>query len=138
MSVSAAARIARLRDEIRHHDRRYYVEAAPEVSDLEYDRLVDELRSLEEKHPELVTADSPTQRVGDEPVSALASVRHRVPMMSIDNTYGVDDLRAWGRRVEKLLVEAGDERPPRFVLELKIDGVAGVGEQFLDAFAPRG
>jgi DNA ligase (NAD+) len=124
VSPSAAARIARLRDEIRHHDRKYFVEAAPEISDREYDRLVAELRDLEAGHPELVTPDSPTQRVGEEPVAALSSVRHRVPMMSIDNTYGVDDLRAWGRRVEKLLAEGGDTRPPRYVLELKIDGVA--------------
>jgi DNA ligase (NAD+) len=124
VTASAAARIARLRDEIRHHDRKYYVEAAPEIGDLEYDRLVEQLRALEAEHPELVTADSPTQRIGDEPVDELVSVRHRVPMMSIDNTYGVDDLRAWGRRVEKLLGEAGDDRPPRYVLELKIDGVA--------------
>ncbi len=124
MTASAATQIARLRDQIRHHDRLYYVEAAPEISDLEYDRLVERLRDLEAKHPELVTPDSPTQRIGDEPVDALTSVRHRVPMMSIDNTYGVDDLRAWGRRVEKLLAEAGDERPIRYVLELKIDGVA--------------
>jgi DNA ligase (NAD+) len=124
VTASAATQIARLRDQIRHHDRLYYVEAAPEISDLEYDRLVGELRDLEAKHPELVTPDSPTQRIGDEPVDALTSVRHRVPMMSIDNTYGVDDLRAWGRRVEKLLAEAGDERPIRYVLELKIDGVA--------------
>lgn len=124
MTASAAARIARLRDEIRRHDRLYYVAAAPEISDLDYDRLVEQLRSLEAAHPELVTADSPTRRIGDEPIAALESVRHRVPMMSIDNTYGVDDLRAWGRRVEKLLAEAGDDCPPRFVLELKIDGVA--------------
>ena len=124
MTASAAVRITRLRDQIRDHDRKYYVAAAPEISDREYDRLVAELRSLEAKHPELVTADSPTQRIGDEPVAALVSVGHRVPMMSIDNTYGIDDLQAWGRRVEKLLAEAGDARPPRFVLELKIDGVA--------------
>jgi DNA ligase (NAD+) len=124
VTASAATQIARLRDQIRHHDRRYYVEAAPEISDLEYDRLVERLRTLEAKHPELVTADSPTQRIGDEPVDALTSVRHRVPMMSIDNTYGVDELRAWGRRVTKLLAEAGDEEPVRYVLELKIDGVA--------------
>jgi DNA ligase (NAD+) len=99
VTPSAAARIARLRDEIRHHDRKYYVEAAPEISDLDYDRLVEQLRDLEAKHPELVTADSPTRRIGDEPVAELESVRHRVPMMSIDNTYGVDDLRAWGKRV---------------------------------------
>jgi DNA ligase (NAD+) len=124
VSPSAAARIDRLRDQIRHHDRKYFVEAAPEISDRDYDRLVAELRELEGAHPELVTPDSPTQRVGEEPVAALASVRHRVPMMSIDNTYGVEELRAWGRRVEKLLDEGGDSRPPRYVLELKIDGVA--------------
>jgi len=124
VSPSAAARIDRLRDQIRHHDRKYFVEAAPEISDRDYDRLVAELRELEGAHPELVTPDSPTQRVGEEPVAALASVRHRVPMMSIDNTYGVEELRAWGRRVEKLLAEGGDSRPPRYVLELKIDGVA--------------
>ena len=124
MTATAAARIARLREEIRHHDRRYYVEAAPEISDRDYDRLVDELRALEAKHPELVTPDSPTQRVGDEPVPELAPVRHRVPMMSIDNTYGVEDLAAWGKRVEKLLADAGHTEPVEWVLELKIDGVA--------------
>jgi len=124
LTASPASRIARLRAEIRHHDRKYYFEAAPEITDLDYDRLVAELRDLEADHSDLVEADSPTQRIGDEPVAELTSVRHRLPMMSIDNTYGVDDLRAWGRRVEKLLLEAGDECPPRFVLELKIDGVA--------------
>ncbi|MGB8851996.1 MAG: NAD-dependent DNA ligase LigA [Pirellulales bacterium] len=126
MTATARTRVERLREQIRHHDRKYYVEAAPEISDRDYDRLVDELRELEARHPELVTADSPTQRVGDEPVPELQSVRHRVPMLSIDNTYSVDDLAAWGRRVEKLLHE-GDEHaaePIRWVLELKIDGVA--------------
>ena len=124
MTTSAASRIAKLREEIRRHDRRYYVEAAPEISDRDYDRLVDELRDLEVKHPELVTPDSPTQRVGDEPVPELQPVRHRVPMMSIDNTYGADDLAAWGKRVEKLLADAGHTEPVEWVLELKIDGVA--------------
>ncbi len=124
MTASAATRIARLREQIRHHDRKYYVEAAPEISDRDYDRLVAELRDLETSHPELVTADSPTQRVGDEPVPALRPVRHRVPMMSIDNTYSAADLAAWGRRVEKLLAEAGATDPVEWVLELKIDGVA--------------
>ena len=124
MTAPVASRIARLRDEIRHHDRKYYVEAAPEISDREYDRLIDELRGLETTHPDLVTPDSPTQRVGDEPVPQLRPVRHRVPMMSIDNTYGVDDLAAWGKRVEKLLAEAGHDGPIEWVLELKIDGVA--------------
>jgi DNA ligase (NAD+) len=124
VTATVARHIARLREEIRKHDRKYYVEAAPEIGDRDYDRLVDDLRELEARHPELITPDSPTQRVGDEPIGALEPVRHRVPMLSIDNTYGVDDLATWGRRVEKLLTEAGDERPPRWVLELKIDGVA--------------
>jgi DNA ligase (NAD+) len=124
VTTSAASRIAKLREEIRRHDRRYYVEAAPEISDRDYDRLVDELRDLEVKHPELVTPDSPTQRVGDEPMPELQPVRHRVPMMSIDNTYGADDLAAWGKRVEKLLADAGHTEPVEWVLELKIDGVA--------------
>jgi DNA ligase (NAD+) len=126
VTAAARTRAERLREQIRHHDRRYYVEAAPEISDRDYDRLVDELQELESKHPELVTPDSPTQRVGDEPVPELQSVRHRVPMLSIDNTYSVDDLATWGRRVEKLLhEEAGHATEPiRWVLELKIDGVA--------------
>ncbi|MCE2727320.1 MAG: NAD-dependent DNA ligase LigA [Planctomycetaceae bacterium] len=124
MTASAATKIARLREQIRHHDRKYYVEAAPEISDREYDRLVDELRGLETKHPDLITPDSPTQRVGDEPVPQLRPVRHRVPMMSIDNTYSAADLAAWGRRVERLLADAGATEPVEWVLELKIDGVA--------------
>jgi DNA ligase (NAD+) len=126
VTASAASRIARLREQIRHHDRKYYVEAAPEISDRDYDRLVTELQELETKHPDLVTSDSPTQRVGDEPVPELESVRHRMPMLSIDNTYSADDLAAWGRRVEKLLHEGTTHaaEPIRWVLELKIDGVA--------------
>jgi DNA ligase (NAD+) len=124
VKASVAARVAELRTVIRHHDRKYYVEAAPEISDREYDRLVEELRSLEEAHPALVTPDSPTRRIGDEPVPELAPIRHRVPMLSIDNTYSAEDLAAWGRRVEKLLRDSGDETPIEWVLELKIDGVA--------------
>ena len=126
MTASPATRIARLRDAIRHHDRKYYVEAAPEIADRDYDRLVDELRELERAHPELVTPDSPTQRVGDEPIPELQPVHHRRPMLSIDNTYSAADLAAWGRRVEKLLHEGqeGGREPIEWVLELKIDGVA--------------
>jgi DNA ligase (NAD+) len=120
MSRSVEHEIARLREEIREHDRRYYVEAAPTISDLEYDRLMARLRELEAAHPELVTPDSPTQRVGGEPVSFLPSVTHRVPMLSIENTYNVEELRQFGARVDKLL---GGE-PVEWVVELKIDGVA--------------
>jgi DNA ligase (NAD+) len=126
VTTSAAATIARLREQIRHHDRKYYVEAAPEITDRDYDRLLAELRRLEQAHPDLVSSDSPTQRVGDEPVPELQPVRHRVPMLSIDNTYDAEDLAAWGRRVEKLLREEGEAaaEPIEWVLELKIDGVA--------------
>jgi len=128
VTTSAARQIERLREQIRHHDRKYYVEAAPEISDRDYDRLLAELRTLEERHPGLVAADSPTRRIGDEPVPELVSVRHRLPMLSIDNTYSAADLAAWGHRVEKLLPDAAGPAPEtgavEWVLELKIDGVA--------------
>jgi DNA ligase (NAD+) len=122
---TAAAEIARLREQIRYHDRCYHVAARPEISDRDYDLLVARLQRLEAEHPQLVTADSPTQRVGGEPVPGLVAVRHRAPMLSIDNTYDAADLLAWGKRVEKLL--ATDDAGPTdvtWVLELKIDGVA--------------
>jgi DNA ligase (NAD+) len=125
VTAAAAKQITSLREQIRRHDRLYYVEAAPEISDRDYDALVKQLEQLEAKHPDLVTPDSPTQRIGDEPVPELQPVTHRVPMLSIDNTYSVEDLAAWGRRVEKLLHAEGDAKEPiEWVLELKIDGVA--------------
>lgn len=120
MSHSIADQLSKLRDEIRYHDRKYYVEAAPEISDLEYDRRMDELKRLEAEHPELITPDSPTQRVGELPVSDLQRVTHRVPMLSIDNTYSVEELRAFMQRTEKQL----DGEAVEWVVELKIDGVA--------------
>jgi DNA ligase (NAD+) len=112
--------IERLRAEIRAHDRRYYVEASPVISDLEYDRLMRRLMELEATHPEYLTPDSPTQRVGGEPVEGLTPVRHRVPMMSIDNTYSLEELKRFGERTGKLL--PGEE--VAWTVELKIDGVA--------------
>ena len=120
MPANPANEITRLRDEIREHDRKYYVEAAPDITDLEYDRLLERLKKLEAEHPELVTADSPTQRVGDMPVEGLVQVEHRVPMLSIDNTYGLDELRQYAARTAKLL--SGEKI--EWVVELKIDGVA--------------
>jgi DNA ligase (NAD+) len=120
MPAQPAAEIARLREEIRRHDHKYYVEAAPEITDLEYDRLIERLKRLEAEHPELVTPDSPTQRVGERPVSELPSVAHRLPMLSIDNTYSIEELRKFAERTEKLL---GGE-PVEWVVELKVDGVA--------------
>jgi len=120
MSSNPAAEIARLREQIRYHDRKYYVEAAPEISDTEYDRLMERLKKLEAEHPELVTPDSPTQRIGDQPVEGLEQVAHRVPMLSIDNTYSIEELQKYGDRVAKLLPGEAVE----WVVELKIDGVA--------------
>ncbi|MGD0898034.1 MAG: NAD-dependent DNA ligase LigA [Thermoguttaceae bacterium] len=120
MSSDAAAEIARLRDEIRHHDYLYYVAARPEISDQEYDRLMERLKRLEAGHPELVAPDSPTQRIGDQPVAELPQVEHRVPMLSIENTYSIEELRQFGQRTAKFL---GGE-PIEWVVELKVDGVA--------------
>ena len=112
--------IERLRNEIRRHDRLYYVEAAPEISDRQYDRLMDELKALEAANPELITPDSPTQRVGGEPIEGFQSVVHAAPMLSIDNTYNDDDLRAFDDRVRKTLRDA----PFHYIVDPKIDGVA--------------
>lgn len=120
MKASAQDEIEQLRQQIRHHDRKYYVDAAPEISDLEYDQLLERLKQLEAAHPDLVTPDSPTQRVGDQPVGELPQVEHRVPMLSIDNTYSIEELRKYGDRIAKLL--PGEEI--EWVVELKIDGVA--------------
>jgi DNA ligase (NAD+) len=120
MSRDPAAEIDELREQIRHHDRKYFVEARPEITDLQYDRLVERLKQLEADHPELVTADSPTQRIGEEPVEGLTPVTHRVPMMSIDNTYSIEELREYERRVMRLL----PDEPIEWVVELKIDGAA--------------
>ncbi|MBN1908888.1 MAG: NAD-dependent DNA ligase LigA [Pirellulales bacterium] len=120
MATTPAEQAARLREEIRHHDRKYYVEAAPEITDLEYDRLLTKLRDLEAAHPELITPDSPTRRIGDQPVEGLEQVDHRVPMLSIDNTYDLAELRQYAARTVKLL----PDEPIQWVVELKIDGVA--------------
>lgn len=113
-------RIEQLREEIRRHDWLYYVKAAPEISDRQYDKLMDELKRLEGKHPELVTPDSPTQRVGGEPVEGFPTVAHSVPMLSIDNTYSPDEVREFDRRVR---AEVGD-RKFHYLVDPKVDGVA--------------
>ncbi|HWY52150.1 MAG TPA: NAD-dependent DNA ligase LigA [Chthoniobacterales bacterium] len=118
--AQAAKRVARLREEIKEHDRRYYEEAAPTITDREYDRLYKELVDLEAKFPELVTADSPTQRVGGKPLQAFAQIQHRVPMLSLDNTYSEDEVANFYKRMTRLLP---DEKIP-VVIEPKVDGVA--------------
>lgn len=120
MAKSAAAEIDALREEIREHDRRYYVDDAPTITDLEYDKLLARLKELETAHPDLATPDSPTQRVGGEAVSELDHVTHRVPMLSMDNTYSVEELTRYGERTAKLL----EGENIAWDVELKVDGVA--------------
>ncbi len=126
-----AARAAELRAQIEHHNRLYYQADAPEITDAEYDALLRELQELETEHPELRTPDSPTLRVGGAPVAAFPQVPHAVPMLSLDNALGVEELEEWRARVERGLGrrDAGDgsgEAPDdlAFVAELKIDGLS--------------
>jgi len=124
--VTAKQRIEKLRRQIERHSRLYYVEAAPEISDHQFDRLLAELAALEAANPELVTPDSPTQRVGGEPLDGFTTVTHARPMLSIDNTYDRQELTEWGQRVTKAL--GGEDglfgEDIRYVVEPKIDGVA--------------
>lgn len=114
-------RIEHLRDELRRHNRLYYVDAQPEVSDRQYDQLLKELESLEAEHPDLVTLDSPTQRVGGEPIDGFETIAHAVPMLSIDNTYNREELQGWYDRAAKGLDTEADLA---LVAEPKVDGVA--------------
>ena len=117
---SSEKRAAELREQLNRANHLYYIEARPEISDREYDRLMQELIDLERENPELVTPDSPTQRVGEDVQTELKPVRHAVPMMSIDNTYNEDEVRAFDERVRKAL--GGGQ--PAYVLEPKIDGTS--------------
>ena len=152
--AEAADRVRELTASLRHHNRLYYVEARPEISDREYDSLMQELQELEQKFPALASPESPTQKVGGEPIDGFQTVEHLVPMLSLDNVFSEDALREWCERVEKLAAkaeagegleeEAGDSidgasgsdedsslpasapsvAKPRLTLEYKIDGVA--------------
>jgi len=115
-----ARNIEKLRDQIRHHDELYYVENAPEISDREYDELLEKLQQLEAAHPELITPDSPTQRVGGRPAEGFPEVVHTRPMMSLDNSYNIDELRAFDERCQRL----AEGRKLEYVAELKIDGLS--------------
>jgi DNA ligase (NAD+) len=121
----SAKRAAELRRALEHHNHRYYVLDDPEIGDDAYDALLDELRRLEAEHPELRTPESPTQRVGAEPVSKLEKVRHLQPMLSLANARSEEELRAWVARMRSHLAREGIEDPSfRFVAEPKIDGLA--------------
>jgi DNA ligase (NAD+) len=123
--ADVAARAQQLRGELEHHAHRYYVLDDPEVGDDVYDRLLDELRAIEREHPELASADSPTRRVGGEPVGRLEKVRHLEPMLSLDNVRSEEELRAWVERMRNHLAREGIADPAfTFVVEPKIDGLA--------------
>jgi DNA ligase (NAD+) len=109
-----------LRDKIRYHEHRYYVLDNPEISDAEFDKLMEQLKRLEAEHPDLVTPDSPTQRVGGKAREGFVKVRHSSPMLSLDNTYNEEELRGWERRVHELSARKDVE----YVCELKLDGMS--------------
>ena len=116
----AAKRVAELRREIREHNRRYYEEAAPTISDREYDALYRELSDLEKQFPKLAATDSPTQGVGEKPLKAFGQITHRVPMLSLDNTYSEEEVTDFYHRMERLLP---NKKIP-VVIEPKVDGIA--------------
>ena len=113
-------RIEALREKIRHHEYLYYVLDRPDISDAEFDKLMQQLKDVEAQHPELITADSPTQRVGGKPREGFVKVAHSSPMLSLDNTYNEDELRAWERRVHELT----GRKDVDYVCELKLDGMS--------------
>jgi len=116
----AARKIEKLREDLRRHEHLYYVLDKPEISDAEYDALVNELKRLESEHPELITADSPTQRVGGKPAEGFKKAQHSRPMLSLDNAYNAEELADWDRRVHEL---AGG-LPVEYTAELKLDGLS--------------
>src|SRR5471032_410156 len=117
----AAARAADLRELLQRYNYRYHALDDPEVPDSEYDRLMLELRALETQHPELLTPDSPTQRVGAAPVAAFGAVKHRLAMLSLDNAFSAEEMRDFDRRVQERL---GVKGPIRYSAEPKLDGLA--------------
>ncbi|MBX7221523.1 MAG: NAD-dependent DNA ligase LigA [Blastocatellia bacterium] len=120
LSFAEAEREAlRLREEIAYHDERYYVLSAPEISDYDYDQLMKRLQAIETAHPELISPDSPTQRVSGRPVEGFETWRHQRPMLSLDNTYSIQDLQDWDARCRRLT-----DQPFEYVAELKIDGLS--------------
>jgi DNA ligase (NAD+) len=120
MSAAIEKKIEALREKIRHHEYRYYVLDDPEITDAEFDKLMNELKKLEAEHPELVTPDSPTQRVGGKPREGFVKVKHSSPMLSLDNAYSEEELSSWERRVHELSGRTDIE----YLCELKLDGMS--------------
>src|SRR5690349_24250527 len=120
MAESVPKQVAHLRDELRRHEHLYYVLDQPEISDAEYDQLMRTLQELESQHPELITPDSPTRRVGGKPREGFVKVAHSAPMLSLDNALNEEELRAFDARIRDGL---GHE-PYRYTAELKLDGLS--------------
>src|SRR5687767_3713591 len=115
---SAESEIQSLREEVQRHEELYYVLDSPKITDVEYDALLEKLKALEDENPELITPDSPTQRVGGRPAEGFSEVVHRRPMLSLDNSYNIEELRAFDQRCQRL----AEGRSLEYVAELKIDG----------------
>lgn len=126
-------KIEALREKIRYHEYRYYVLDEPEISDADFDKLMEQLKKLEAEYPDQITSDSPTQRVGGKPREGFVKVRHSSPMLSLDNTYSEDELRAWERRVHEL----SGRRDVEYMCELKLDGMS-MALRYADAHLDRG
>src|SRR6202049_1909043 len=120
MAKDLHKKLEALREQIRQHEYRYYVLDDPEISDAQFDQLMNELKKIEDENPELVTPDSPTQRVGGKPREGFLKAPHSSPMLSLDNTYNVDDLRNWERRIHEL----SGRKDIDYVCELKLDGMS--------------
>src|SRR5205823_13920207 len=120
MGIKVQSEVEQLREKLRHHEHLYYVLDSPEITDAEYDALMNKLRELEKQHPDLLTPDSPSQRVGGKPREGFVKVRHSSPMLSLDNALNEQELRDFDRRVRELL----KGEPYQYVAELKLDGLS--------------
>src|ERR1700720_3700727 len=129
----AGQKIAALSDKIRHHEYRYFVQDDPEITDAEFDQLMNELKRLEAEHPALVTPASPTQRVGGKPREGFVKAKHSSPMLSLDNAYSEEELRDWERRVHDLSGRTDIE----YMCELKLDGMS-LALAYIDGRLERG
>ena len=132
-SPAIEKRINSLREKIRHHEHRYYVLDNPEISDADFDVLMNELKKLEAEHPQFVTPDSPTQRVGGKPREGFVKAKHSSPMLSLDNAYSEEELRDWERRVHELSGRTEIE----YMCELKLDGMS-LALRYADGHFQRG
>ncbi len=121
MSTSVEKEIEKLHEQLRYHAYQYYVLDDPDIPDAEYDRLYKQLIALEKKRPELITTDSPTQRVGSKPLTGFEQIKHQLPMLSLDNVFDEDELKAFNQRIQDRLRISDDIE---FVAEPKLDGLA--------------